>query len=177
MSEKRFEILEESHISLRKDLSIMATQTAILDKTLSVFISKMEGQFDGKASEAQTLNSIQSTVNEIHLQIAKEPHERDRAITASADKLWKDLRVVESKGIEYIAKSAAEIKTELKASLRSHISLALTLITVIVSVASYAYISNKNSMEYNILQLREESEYISKKIGRIMERILLRAVP
>ena len=177
MSEKRFEILEESHISLRKDLSTMATQTAILDKTLSVFISKMEGQFDGKASEAQTLNSIQSTVNEIHLQIAKEPHERDRAITASADKLWKDLRVVESKTIEHIAESAIEIKTELKASLRSHISLALTLITVIVSVASYAYISNKNSMEYNILQLREESGDISKKIGRIMERILLRAVP
>jgi len=177
MSEKRFEILEESHISLRKDLSTMATQTAILDKTLSVFISKMEGQFDGKASDAQTLNSIQSTVNDIHLQIAREPHERDRAITASADKLWKDLRSVESKTVEHIAESAAEIKTELKTSLRSHITLAFTLIAVIGSVSAYTYISNKSSMEYNILQLREETRDINKKIGRIMERILLRAVP
>jgi len=177
MSEKRFEILEESHISLRKDLSTMATQTAILDKTLSVFISKMEGQFDGKASDAQTLNSIQSTVNEIHLQIAKEPHERDRAITVSADKLWKDLRVVESKTIEHIAESAAEIKVDLRSSLRSHISLALTLMVLSGSLAAYTYISNKNSMEYNILQLREESRDINKKISRIMERILLRAVP
>jgi hypothetical protein len=177
MSEKRFEILEESHISLRKDLSVMAAETAKIDKVLSVFISKMEGQFNGKASDAQTLNNIQSTVNEIHLQIAREPHERDRAISLSADKLWKDLRNVESKTVEHIAESAMDIKFELKNSLRSHISLALTLIAVICSIGAYTYISNKNTMEYNILQLREESRDINKKIGRIMERILLRNVP
>lgn len=91
------DVMTERMVTLESTVNKLATQVAATETVVTKLLVKFEAHFIEEAKYDKTLRNLDETLKMLQLDLARQPHVRDKEIQVATDRLWDSIRKQEGK--------------------------------------------------------------------------------